>query len=108
MNDVEQTKKMVPLITREITFGQHVSKLVLGVNIFDLDFGGSNNQANAILWALDTCPIVGLLSFSNHLDYRFTVFKNIKLGSDVRRFCVCGDMIHISQFINVSVFASFF
>ena len=34
-----QTKKMVPLITREITFGQHVRKLVLGVNIFDLNFG---------------------------------------------------------------------
>ena len=65
IHDVEQTKKMVPLITREITFGQHVSKLVLGVNIFDLDFGSkmiaSNNQSNATLWVLDTCLIVGLL-----------------------------------------------
>ena len=39
IHDVEQTKKMVPLITREITSGQRVSKLILGVNIFDLDFG---------------------------------------------------------------------
>ena len=38
-HDDEQAKKMVPLITCETTFGQHVSKLVLGVNIFDLDFG---------------------------------------------------------------------
>ena len=38
IHDVEQTKKMVPLLTREITIGQHVSELVLGVNIFDLDF----------------------------------------------------------------------
>ena len=42
IHDVEQTKKEVPLITREITFGQHVSKLVLGVNIFDLECGGPN------------------------------------------------------------------
>ena len=42
IHDVARTKKMVPFITREITFGQHVSKLVLGVNIFDLDFWGPN------------------------------------------------------------------
>ena len=35
--DVEQPKKMVPLITYEASSGQHVSKLFLGVNIFDLD-----------------------------------------------------------------------
>ena len=39
IHDVEQMKKMVPLITHEITFGQRVSNLVLGVNIFDLDVG---------------------------------------------------------------------
>ena len=33
-----QTKIMVPCITRETTIGQHVRKLVLGVNIFDMDF----------------------------------------------------------------------
>ena len=30
---------MIPLITREISFGQNVSKLVFGVDVFDLDFG---------------------------------------------------------------------
>ena len=39
IHDVEHMKKMVQLITREINFGQHVRKFVLGVNIFDLDFG---------------------------------------------------------------------
>ena len=29
---------MIPLITRETLFGQHVSELVFGVTIFDLDF----------------------------------------------------------------------
>ena len=30
---------MIPFITCELSLGQHVSKLVFGVNIFDLDFG---------------------------------------------------------------------
>ena len=36
---VEQSKKMVPSITREPGFRQHVLELVLGFNTFDLDFG---------------------------------------------------------------------
>ena len=38
-HDVQQSEKMVPLITCQTTFGQHVCELVSGVNIFDLDFG---------------------------------------------------------------------
>ena len=37
IHDVEQTKKMAPLITCKITFSQHVSESVSGVNMFDLD-----------------------------------------------------------------------
>ena len=36
---VEQTQKMVPLITCEISLCQYVCELVFGVNGFDLDFG---------------------------------------------------------------------
>ena len=39
MADVEQIKKIVPLVTREISFSQHVCELVFGVNITDLNFG---------------------------------------------------------------------
>ena len=39
MADVDQTQKMIPLITRETSLGQHVCELVLGVNVFDLDLG---------------------------------------------------------------------
>ena len=39
MANVKRTQKMIPLITCEIPFGQYVSELVLGVNVFDLDFG---------------------------------------------------------------------
>ena len=39
MVNIEQLKKIVPLITREIPFGQDVYELVFGVNVTDLDFG---------------------------------------------------------------------
>ena len=37
MADVQQTEKMVPFITFEVPFSQHVSELFFGVNIFDLN-----------------------------------------------------------------------
>ena len=36
---LEQTQKMIPLITCEISLCQDVCELVLGVNVFDLDLG---------------------------------------------------------------------
>ena len=39
MADIEQLKKIIPLITREIPFSQDVYELVFGVNVTDLDFG---------------------------------------------------------------------
>ena len=39
MANVEQTQKMIPFITCEISLGQYVCELVFGVNVFDLDFG---------------------------------------------------------------------
>ena len=72
IHDVEQTKKMVPFVTRETTFGQHVRKWVLGINICDLDFGSklilSNNQSDATLWVLDTClSSLDFVPFDDHV-----------------------------------------
>ena len=39
MAEVEQMKKIVPLITCEITFGQNVCKLVFGVDMLDRNLG---------------------------------------------------------------------
>ena len=36
--NVKQTQKMVPFVTCEISLGQNVGKLVLGINVLDLDF----------------------------------------------------------------------
>ena len=37
MTDIEQTQKMIPFITCEISLCQYVCELVLGVNVFDLN-----------------------------------------------------------------------
>ena len=39
MADVARMKKIVPLITCEISFCQYVFELVFGVNVTDLDLG---------------------------------------------------------------------
>ena len=98
---------MVPLITCEASFGQHVSKLVFGINVFDLDFGvqidsvkqpikrnsvGSGHASHRRTSALN-----------NHPDYRFIVLNSVKQGSKVKKFCVCGNVIHIEQFNIISV-----
>ena len=53
MANIEQAQQMIPLITCETSFGQDVSELVFGVDVFDLDLGSrlirSNNQSRATL-----------------------------------------------------------
>ena len=39
---IEQTEKVIPLFTNEMTLCEDVGKLVLGVNIFDFGFVGPN------------------------------------------------------------------
>ena len=46
MANVEQTQKMIPLITCEISLCQYVCELVLGVNVFDLDLGVQIDSIN--------------------------------------------------------------
>ena len=38
MTDIEQMKKIHPLITCEISFDHHVCELMFGVNVTDLNF----------------------------------------------------------------------
>ena len=73
------SEKVIPLISRETSFSQHVSEMVFGVNIFDLDLG----------FQVDSCkqPIksnsvssrqmshCGTSSFDDHFDHSFVVFK---------------------------------
>ena len=86
---------------------QDVGKLVLGVNIFDLDFGVQVDSVKQPM-KLDTVG-TGHMShcrtsaFENHLDYCFVVFKNERQGAEVRRFGVCGNVVHIESINIISV-----
>ena len=77
MADVEQTQKMIPFITCEISFCQYVCELVLGVTIFDLDFGVQINsieqpiKSNSV--GPGNMPHCRTSAFNDHLDYSFIV-----------------------------------
>ena len=82
MANVEQTQKMVPLITCEITLCQYVCELVLGVNVFDLDFGV---QIDSIAQPIKRNSVGSgntshcrASSLYDHLDHCFVVFRDIQ------------------------------
>ena len=82
MADVEQTRKMIPLITCEISLGQYVCELVFGVDVFDLDFGV---QINSIEQPIKSNSVGSgnmshcrASSFYDHLDHCVVVFKNVQ------------------------------
>ena len=89
MADVEQTQKMVPLITCEFSLCQYVCELIFGANVFDLDLGvqidsvkqpiksnsvGSGNMSHC-----------GASSLKNHLDHCFVDFKHTSQSFLTRR-----------------------
>ena len=100
MADFEQMKKIVRFITCEIPLCQDVCKLVLGVDVFDLNLGVklilSNNQLRATLWVLDTCLIVGLLLL-------IIIFTTASLSSNTyniavgRKFRIRGHTVNVKQ-----------
>ena len=86
---LNKQKKMIPFVTCEVSLCQHVCELVLGVNVFDLDFGvqidsikqpiksnsvGSGNMSH--------CKASSLY---DHLDHCFVVFKEIQQSFLTRR-----------------------
>ena len=82
MADVKQAQQMIPLITREISFGQNVSNLVFGVDVFDLDFGIQINSIKQPIKCNSVSP--GNMShcrapsFHYHFDHCFIVFEHIQ------------------------------
>ena len=79
MADVEQTQKMIPFITCEISLSQHVCELDLGVNVLDLDLGVHIDPINKLIKSnsvgsgnMSHCRASSLY---DHLDH---VFKHIQ------------------------------
>ena len=63
---------MIPFVARKTPFGQYVSKLVLGVNIFDLNFGVHTDSVEQPIMrnSLGSGHVSHCWtpSFDNHLD----------------------------------------
>ena len=69
MANIEQIKKIIPVITREISFGQDVCELVFGVNVTDLDSGDQIDpvtqpiQSNSVgSWNMPHCGLRPLIT----------------------------------------------
>ena len=77
MADVEQMKKIVPLVTCEITFGQYVCELMFGADVPNLNLGSklilSNNQSRATLWFFCHMSHCRTPAFDHHINHGFIV-----------------------------------
>ena len=105
--DVKQIKKIVPPTACESPFCQYVCKLVLGVDILDLNL---EFQINSVKQPIKSNSVGSgyvshcwASSLYDHLDHCFVVFTSVKLRLALRRICVRGDVVHMRQLINVSV-----
>ena len=92
MVNVEQTQKIIPFITCEISLRECVCELVFGVNACDLDFGV---QIDLIEQTIKSNSVVsGNMSLCrpsslyNPFDHCFVVFKHIQQSFLVRRIYV--------------------
>ena len=89
MADVEQTQKMIPFVTCEISLCQCVCELVLGVNVFDLDLAV---QIDSIKQPIKSNSVGSgnmshcrASSLYDHVDHCFVVFKDIQQSFLTRR-----------------------
>ena len=96
--DIEQMKKIVPLITCEISFGQNVCELMFGVNVTDLDFWVQINPVNQPIQSNSVrpwnMPYCGTSTFDNHLNYRLIVLKDIPHSTGIRLRCIWWNVIN--------------
>ena len=85
--NIEETKKVIPFISRETSFGQNVSELVFGVNIFDLDLAfqidpvEQQNKGNSVVTGIVSHRRTS--SFNYHFDHGFVIFKDVQLRFSV-------------------------
>ena len=80
--NVEQTQKIVPFVTFEISFCQQVSNLVFGVDILDLNLG---IQMDSVKQPIKSNSVGSghkshrwTPAFDYHLNHGFVVFKDVQ------------------------------
>ena len=94
-------ERIVPFVTCEIPFCQHVCEFMLGVNVTDLDLGVqltlSNNQSRATLWVRETCLIVGLRPLIIiSITASLSSLKDKQLCNGIRMRCIWWNVINVS------------
>ena len=81
MVNIEQAQQMIPLITCAISLGQYGMRVVLGVDVVDLDFG---IQVDSIEQPIKNSVSPGNMShcgtsaFNNHFNYSLIVLEHIQ------------------------------
>ena len=90
-------RRLVPLITFEISFGQHVCELMFGVKT-DLDLGVQMNPVKQPIQGSSVgpwnMPHFETSTFDNHLDYCLVV-KDIQHDAGVRMRCIWWNVINV-------------
>ena len=89
MTDVEQTQKMIPFITCEISLREYVCELVFGVIVLNLNVG---IQIDSIKQPIKSNSVgsgntshCGTSSLYDHLDHCFVVFIDVQQSFLTRR-----------------------
>ena len=89
MADIEQTQKMIPFTTCEVSLDQYVGKLVFGVDVLDLDFWVQVDSIEKPIKRNSVGPgnksHCGTSSVHNHLDNCFVVLKHIQQSFLMRK-----------------------
>ena len=98
---IKQMKKIVPLITCADPFSQRVCKLVLCVNVTDLNLWVQINpvkqpvQSNSVgPWNIPHCKTT---TFDKHFDYRLIVLIDIQHSTGTRMLSIWWNVINVCR-----------
>ena len=95
MADVEQMKKIVPLISCELPFCQYVCKLVFGVDILLVSQINSVKQATFVgSGYMSHC---WTSAFDDHFNHGFVILKDVQHRTKSRKLRVRRDVANIAQ-----------
>ena len=105
MANIKQAQQMIPLITREISFGQNVSELGFGADVFVLVFGVQVDSIEQPIKRNSVGPgnmsHCGTPSLHDHLDHCFVVLKHIQQSFLMRKSDVRGNTINVIQHVGL-------
>ena len=113
MANVQQTQKMIPFITCEVFPWSVCLRVGSWCQCIRFAFCGpelvrSKNQSRSTLWVLETCLMLGLPPYDDHVDHSFVVVKNIKRCSHARNASArCRKIVIIAKKVVSNLFLVF-